>query len=117
MVISIPKTKAAVFNTAFPGPLQWTCGGQQLEVVSEFKYLGLVFHAQHGLSAIFPNRKQKTYAAWALLKRQYGRLECLSSVGLLFRVACPIVPSVASYGCEVWGAYQFPLQSDDQRKE
>lgn len=117
MVISIPKTKVAVSNTAFPGPLQWTCGDQRLEVVSEFKYLGLVFHAQHGLSATFPNRKQITYAAWALLKRQYGRLECLSSVGLLFRVACPIVPSAASYGCEVCGAYQLPRQSDGQREE
>ena len=26
------------------------------------------------------------YGAWALLKRQYGRLQCLSSVGLLFRI-------------------------------
>ena len=45
MVISVPKTKVLIFNSAFPGPFQWTCGGEQLEIVSEFKYLGIIFSA------------------------------------------------------------------------
>ena len=33
MVVSVVKTKVMVFNLAFPGPFQWTCGGEQLEIV------------------------------------------------------------------------------------
>ena len=49
------------------------------------------------------NLKQKMHGAWALLQRQYGRLQCLSSVGLLFRFYMVCVPPMASYGCEMWG--------------
>ena len=51
--------------------------------------------------------KQKMFASWALLKRQYGRLQCLSSVGLMFRLCTTVVQSTACYGCEVWGAATF----------
>ena len=43
-----------VFNIAFPGPLQWTCGGEQLEVVIDFEYLGILFYALHGMAVTFP---------------------------------------------------------------
>ena len=85
MIISVAKTKVLVFNAGYPGPYQWLCNGEQLEVVSTFKYLGLVFHAEHGLQPTFMALKQKMFASWALLKRQYGRLQCLSSVGQMFR--------------------------------
>ena len=88
-------------------PYQWLCNGEQLEVVSTFKYLGLTFHAEHDLQPTFLALKQKMFASWALLKRQYGRLQCLSSVGLMFRLCTSVVQSTACYGCEVWGAATF----------
>ena len=45
MIISVAKTKIMVFNIAFLGPFQWTCGGEQLEIVLDFKYLGIIFNA------------------------------------------------------------------------
>ena len=107
MIISVAKTKIMVFNARYPGPYQWLCNGEQLEVVSTFKYLGLTFHAEHGLQPTFMALKQKMFASWALLKRQYGRLRCLSSVGLMFRLCTTVVQSTACYGCEVWGAATF----------
>ena len=29
MFVCVAKTKVMVFNIAFPGPFQWTCGGEQ----------------------------------------------------------------------------------------
>ena len=107
MVVSVAKTKVMVFNTAFPGPLQWTCGDEQLEMVIEYKYLGIIFNAVHGMAVTFPMLKRKMFAAWALLKRQYGRLQCLSSVGLMFRVYEACVPPAAAYACEIWAFQRF----------
>ena len=66
-----------------------------------------MFSAQGGMLATFPILKHKMTAAWALLRRQYGRLSCASSVGLLLRVYDACVPPTPSYGCEVWGCYTF----------
>ena len=107
MIVSVAKTKVMVFNTAFPGPFQWTCGGEQLEIVIEYKYLGILFNAVHGMAVTFPMLKRKMFAAWALLKRQYGRLQCLSSVGLMFRIYEACVPPAAAYACEIWASQRF----------
>ena len=102
MVVSVAKTKVMVFNIAFPGPFQWTCGAEQLEFVLDFKYLGILFNALHGMAVTFPMLKRHMFGAWALLKRQYGRLQCLASVGLMFRVyeACvpPQLPMAVRFG-------------------
>ena len=95
MVVSVVKTKVMVFTLAFPGPFQWTCGGEQLEIVIDFKYLGILFNALDGMAVTFPMLKKNMFGAWALLKRQYGRLQCLASVGLMFRVYEACVPSTA----------------------
>ena len=57
------------------------------------------------------------FGAWALLKRQYGRLQCLTSVGLMFGVYKACVPPTAAYGCEIWGFQQFPQQFRILRKD
>jgi hypothetical protein len=117
MIVSVAKTKVLVFNIAFPGPFQWTCEGQQLEIVVDFKYLGIVFNALHGMAVTFPTLKKNMFGAWALLKRQYGRLQCLSSVGLMLTAYEACVPPTAAYGCEIWGFLQFSQQHSAHRLE
>ena len=68
------------------------------------------------MAVTFPMLKKNMFGAWALLKRQYGRLQCLASVGLMFRVYEACVPSTASYGCEIWGFQPFPQQYRILRK-
>ena len=117
MIVSVPKSKVLVFNVVFPGPLQWTCGGEQLQIVAEFKYLGIHFDAMHGMAVTFPSLKKNMFGAWALLKRQYGRLQCLASVGLMFRVYEACVPPSAAYACEIWGCRRFPQPYNALRLE
>ena len=77
----------------------------------------LLFNALNGMAVTFPMLKKNMFGAWALLKRQYGRLQCLASVGLMFRVYEACVPPTAAYGCEIWGFQQFPKQYSDLRLE
>ena len=111
MIICTVKTKVVVFMPQPMPPVPWYCKGQSLQQVQEFKYLGLMFSAQGGMQTTFPGLKRKMTAAWALLRRQYGKLSCASSVGLLLRLYDVCVPPTGSYGCEVWGCYTFPAAS------
>ena len=113
MVICTVKTKVVVFCTGWPGPYQWHCGGTPLLWEQQLKYLGVVFDATSGISATFGALHKKMWGAWAQLRRQYGSLQCSTSVGLLLRLYNTCVPSTASYGCEVWGLREF--SSDIQR--
>ena len=115
MIICTVKTKVVVFMEQPMPPVPWFCKGHSLQQAHEFKYLGLMFNAQEGVQATFPILKQKMVAAWALLRRQYGRLSCASSVGLLLRLYAVCVPPTASYGCEVWCCYTFPTASSALR--
>ena len=117
MIISVPKTKVIVFNHLYPIPYQWIVSAEVLEIVSQIKYLGVIFTVQGDLSPTFGHLKRNMCAAWALLKRQYGRLQCLSSVGLLFRLYMACIPSTASYACELWGPYRLPAQSAAARQQ
>ena len=82
----------------------------------QLKYLGVIFTAHTCISLTFGPLKRNMSAAWALLKRQYGRLQCLSSVGLLFRLYMVCVPSTASYGCEIWGLSRLPASAATARQ-
>ena len=53
MVVSIPKIFVLVFKLASPGPYQWTINGAALMIVSQVKYLGLLFHSEAAFSPSF----------------------------------------------------------------
>ena len=116
--LTTPQDRSWVVSksrTLNPGPFQWTCGDEQLDIVLDSSILALFFDAQHGMAVTFPLLKRKMFAA--LLKRQYGRLQCLASVGPMFRVCEACVPPEGAYGCEIWGCQQLPQQYSAQRHE
>ena len=98
-------------------PFQWTIDGETLEAVLEMKYLGVIFTAHTGLFLTVGPLNTKMCAAWALLKRQYGRLQCLSSVGLLFSLYMVCVLNTASYGCEIWDLPSLPAAAVAARQQ
>ena len=102
MQISSEKTKVLVFGSSLPGPHQWYCDGSPLEWVDKFDYLGITFAATCGLHQTFGKLQKNMWAAWALLQRQFGKLQCSTSVWLLLRVYDVCVPPTASYACELW---------------
>ena len=106
MTVNIPKSKIVCFNRqnaprAMP---VWIYGGQKVPVVSEFKYLGLLFHEAGGCGGVKGARdrqlKASKFAAHELLRRcQALGLKHVHTLCYLFNA---LVKPIASYGCEVW---------------
>jgi len=106
MAVSAEKTRVMVFRTGpaegAPAPA-WTCGGAPLGQVAQYKYLGVVFSAQHGLAAGFPHLRGRLQASWARLQLQFAELGDGLSLALMRQLFMQAVPPAGSYACEVWG--------------
>jgi len=106
MTVNIPKSKIVCFNRQ-NGPRVlpvWVFNGQQVPVVSEFKYLGLLFHEAGGCGGVKGARdrqlKASKFAAHELLRRCHALgLKHVHTLCYLFNA---LVKPIASYGCEVW---------------
>jgi len=85
MTVSGPKTKVVVFGKLVSAaqPHVWVCQGQHIEQVTSFPYLGTTFQSPSRIEHTFPKLQKQQLAAWARLMRQYGKLDCGVSVGLL----------------------------------
>ena len=104
MVVSHAKSKAMVFGGTPQGvacPLLFV-GGERLEHVTLYKYLGILYESPLGMHATCRYLEGKMTVAWALLSRQYAKLDCPAAVGLLLDLYQACVPPTGSYGCEVW---------------
>ena len=104
MVVSIDKSKVMVFSPCMVGPYQWSCGGVPLQWVAQYKYLGIIFDAVQGMGLTFDRLRSRMMGSWAQLRRQYGNLQCVRSVGLLCNCMKHVFPlqahmAVRSGGC------------------
>ena len=105
-----------VFGAAPPDGCSWTCGGQPLQQVDQFKYLGIHFQAKGGLAGSFSLLKQKAGTAWSLLLQRFRDLQCGVSLPLLLALYQSTVPPTASYGCELWGVRHCKSAARKQRE-
>ena len=83
-----------------PTPLK--CAGATVYPVQEAKYLGLRVHARKGLQASIKALEQRFWIAWEDLTRAYSNLGCNMSMMLQVELYLACLPSIISYGCEIW---------------
>ena len=99
--VNVDKTKIIIFGSRNAGNLEFKYNDRVIDIVNEFKYLGIMFSR----SGSFLKAKQKQVtkankAIYDVLKK--GRLHNLSiqcQLELFDRIIQPIL----LYGCEVWG--------------
>ena len=101
MLLSGARTQLAAQQAAEAARLRF--GGQLLEVVTSFKYLGVVFHSSTCLAAAAgAARAQLGRAAMHSCRARCAELG-IEAASVHLRLFSTMVDSVLSYGAEVWG--------------
>ena len=100
--INNDKTKVMVFARGRAVNYIFSINGVQLEVVSEYKYLGILFSRSGSFSAAKKKyiANQNTRAMFSLLKKAR---DLLLPLDLQIEIFQKTVIPILLYGCEVWG--------------
>jgi hypothetical protein len=93
MLISPEKSMVMTFGGGDLASPRCTCGGQLLECVPSFVYLGIVFDSEQGVPGTFSHFHTQMWGAFALIQRQYGKVGvspgCGFAPGLVQGVCAP----------------------------
>ena len=108
MILSLAKSKVMVFNKRVEIHEPFTFFGQPLEIVDEYKYLGVIFSSKHANSLCKTYKLLSQQAQKGLFAvNKYG----LKSLGKLtpkiaFKMFNTQILPILEYGCEVWFQYK-----------
>jgi hypothetical protein len=108
LTVNVGKTKVVVFNSRSDAEMpSFTFGQvaapQPLDVVHEFKYLGLVFRHTGKVARMQEPWSRSLLGAWFRVRkiaRQFGVHKSVPAVARLFQT---FAFSSGMYGCQVWG--------------
>ena len=106
LTVNISKTKVVVFcgnaEGGSPPPTEIWYNGSRIEVIEDYKYLGITFHWK--LGALKGGKVMLQTAQRALFAmRTRARAQQITDPRLLLRLYESLVLPIAYYGCEVWG--------------
>lgn len=106
--VNVSKCAVVVFGRDAPRPGLhvpqggWRYSGQQLPLVEEFRYLGIVFHQSKGVNASVSALSQAgRRAMWGMLSR--CRDKGIHSLSVRVQLFDALVAPVLGYCAEVWG--------------
>ena len=97
---NINKTKIMCMNCNIDNTLKIRFGGTEIERVSSFEYLGIVFNEKGDKSAA---EKDLNNQAMKALFKVARLLKDISKIKVAFHLFDHIVKPILMYGCEVWG--------------
>ncbi|KAH7623119.1 putative Transposon Tf2-6 polyprotein [Nannochloris sp. 'desiccata'] len=123
LTINASKTKVMVFSRLNSPHVAKTAvlkiGGEVVEVVERFKYLGTIFHCSQMLSRhAVPARAYNGRRAYHISRRRLAELQLGGGLEINFRLFDVMVDSVLGYGAEVWAPELLcndPLSNDCER--
>lgn len=108
LVVNIAKTKAMIFRAGggrHCGNERWVLNGENIEVVNEFKYLGVLLTPQLNLKKHLQAKlKTSIYAINSTWKSLLGNKAVSHSVK--YKVFEAAMRSIMTYGAQVWGYQQ-----------
>ena len=99
--INFSKTKIVVFGTNKPSKYSFSINGQTIEVVKEYKYLGIMFNASGRFISCMKNLVARANKAMHQLYIRIYNLDL--PIDLQLKLFDHTVVPILTYGCEVWG--------------
>ena len=109
LTINITKTKVMVFskNGRRSKNLRFTYDGQIVEIVDEFKYLGVIFKSNgRFISAIKLLHEQARKAMYGIISK--ARTTDMP-IDIQFKLFDTLVLPIMTYSCEIWGYENFVI--------
>ena len=110
MKVNLRKSKIMVFRKG--GPLKqnekWSYNGENVEVVSYYKYLGLVFSSRLKWSAAAKALAAQANKALFSIKRLYKKCNGLS-LDVCFKLFDNMILPILCYGSEIWGYKKYDV--------
>ncbi len=105
LAVNAAKSKVVVFNSQQGGAQaeQFWYRGERLEVVAEFKYLGLVFQRELCMSKMQEPWAQALLGGWSRCRRIAKHFGVQNSVTASHRLFQSFAFPAGMYGCQVWG--------------
>ncbi len=91
-----------------PWPLALACSWCRLGVGSAVRVPWHHLHLGTGVCDTFGHLKRNVWATWAAIQKQYGKLDCASSVWLLLRIYTDCVPLSSSMAVKFGGLTPCP---------
>ena len=108
LTVNMSKTKVVVFkNGGFVKESEkWYFGGEKVQVVADYNYLGVIFGSSLNWSKCVKNLSAKARKAVAGIKRLQFTLVSIP-VNTLFKIFDTKVKPILLYGSEVWGFQKY----------
>ena len=101
MTVNVQKTQILSSRSRDTVGCSWYFAGQAIEVVSNFKYLGIVLETDRGFKgAVDVMKCAATKAMWSVVRQAQER--DIQQIGLKVALFKALVLPVMSYGCEIW---------------
>ena len=106
LVINTEKTKVVVFRNGgfIAAHEKWMIGDTKLEVVTEYKYLGVTLSTRICTNTILADLITRAKAASIQILRSLKKLTVVTP-DVLFKVFDAQVQPILLYGSEIWGNY------------
>ena len=114
MEVNVPKSNYVVFRS-HRDTTQWprgvAYGGQDLQEVEEFRYMGLPVHCRRWLrDSLKHTATLASRAMWALIRKL--RRSDTMPIHIKLQLFHSVVGAIAGYGCQVWGVYHLDWRSE-----
>ena len=109
LTVNTSKTKIVVFRKGgrVPGDLNFTFNGENIEIVKQFSYLGIVYTSGgscHQTQKTLSGQALKAIFAMNKYLYKFTHLKPLHVLDLFDKLVSPIL----NYGSEVWGFHKAP---------
>jgi hypothetical protein len=104
LVVNMEKSQIIVFRKGgfLAAKEKWYFGIDELKVVNQYKYLGLIFSSKLSFIAAIEEMAAKGKKSTVEILRTLRRIDC-NSPGIFFKLFDAQVLPVLLYGAEIWG--------------